>query len=91
LGGNLRKRPGDGLMALEQELTLFQQKLPGFIAEHVGKYVLIHGDQVVDFFSSYDDAIKAGYSKFGLESFLVKQIQAMERVHYISRSVQPAD
>jgi hypothetical protein len=78
-------------MALERELAVFQQKLPEFTAEHVGKYVLIHGNDVIDFFSSYDDAIKAGYSKLGLEPFLVKQIRVMEQVHFISRPVEPVD
>jgi hypothetical protein len=76
-------------MALEKELAVFQHKLPQFAAEHAGEYVLIHADDVVDFFTSYDDAIKAGYSKFGLEPFLVKQIQAMDQVHFISRLVEP--
>ena len=77
-------------MALEKELEVFQQKLAEFVAEHVGAFVLIHGEEVVDFYTSYEDAIKAGYSKFGLEPFLVKQVQALEQVHFISRLVQPS-
>jgi hypothetical protein len=76
-------------MALEKELAVFNQKFPEFKAEHQGKYVLIRGDEVVDFFSSYDDAIKAGYAKFSLEPFLVKQIKALEQVQFISRFVDP--
>jgi len=76
-------------MALEKELAVFNQRLPEFKAEHQGKFVLIHGDEVVDFFSSYDDAIKAGYSKFKLDPFLVKQIRALEQVQFISRFVDP--
>ncbi len=76
-------------MALERELAVFNQKLPEFKAEHEGKFVLIHGDDVVEFFSSYDDAINAGYSKFRLEPFLVKQIRALEQVQFVSRFVDP--
>lgn len=76
-------------MALEQELALFESKLSEFRAEHQGKYVLIGGEEVVDFFSSYEDAIKAGYTKFGLQPFLVKQILATEQVHFISRLAAP--
>ena len=46
-------------------------------------------NQIVDFFSGYDDAIKAGYSRFGLEPFLVKQIHALEQAQFISRFVDP--
>jgi hypothetical protein len=75
-------------MALEKELATYKAKLPE-LKEHEGKFVLIHGDDVVDTFSSYDDAIKEGYAKFGLEPFLVKQIQTLEQVQFISRSVDP--
>ena len=55
-------------MPLEKELAVFEQKLPEF-RDQEGRFVLIHGDAVVDFFSTYDDALKEGYQKFGLESF----------------------
>ncbi len=76
-------------MALEKELATFKAKLPE-LKDHEGKFVLIHGDEVVDTFTSYDDAIKEGYSKFGLEPFLVKQIQAFEKAQFISRLIEPA-
>jgi len=76
-------------MALEQELETFKNNLQTLKAEHEGKYVLIHGDQVIDVFSSYDDAIKAGYGKFGLNPFLVKQIHALEHAQFVSRFVDP--
>ena len=75
-------------MDFEQELRTYQEHLPGW-AEYEGKYVLIYGKDVVDFFSSYDDALKAGYEKFGLEPFLVKQIHALEQIHFISRLYVP--
>ena len=64
-------------MALEKELATYKAKLPELKA-NAGKFVLIHGDDVVDTFSSYDDALKCGYDKFGLEPFLVKRIEAVE-------------
>ena len=76
-------------MPLEKELETYTKKLPELKAEHEGKFVLIHGEDVVDTFSSYDDAIKAGYQKFNLEPFLVKQIRALEQIQFISRFVDP--
>lgn len=75
-------------MALEQELATYRAKLEE-LKTHAGKYVLIHGDDVVDMFDSYDDALKQGYAKFGLEPFLVKRIEAIEHAHFISRHVTP--
>jgi len=76
-------------MALEKELEIYLSKLPELKTENEGKFVLIHGDQVIDIFSSYDDAIKAGYGQFGLKPFLVKQIHALEPAEFISRLVDP--
>ena len=76
-------------MALEKELETYKTKLPE-LKEHEGKFVLIHGDEIVDKFSSYEDAIKEGYKKFGLnDPFLVKQIHSLEQVQFITRSIKP--
>lgn len=76
-------------MALERELSTYQERLPQLL-QHEGKYVLIHADDVVDTFASYEDALRQGYRQFGLDPFLVKRIQAAERVQYITRAVAPA-
>jgi len=75
-------------MALEKELETYKAKLPE-LKEHEGKFVLIHGDQVVDFFAAYEDAIKAGYQQFKLDPFLVRQINAVEQVLHVTRPVMP--
>ena len=76
-------------MALEKELETYKQKLPELRAEE-GKFVLIHGQEVFGTYTSYEDAVKAAYAKYGLTSpFLVKQIQAVEQVHFISRFADP--
>jgi hypothetical protein len=73
-------------MALERELQTYKQKL-GELAPHEGRYVLIHEAEVVDVFMSYEDALKEGYEKFGLTPFLVKKIQAVEQVQYVTRHI----
>jgi hypothetical protein len=76
-------------MALEKELQTYKDRLPELKAQE-GKYVLIQGDKVIDTFTSYEDAMKEGYAKFGLDTqFLVKQIRALEQVQFISRLVTP--
>lgn len=75
-------------MALEKELKTYEENV-GTWADQTGKYVLIHGEEVVDFFAAYEDAIKAGYQKFGLDRFLVKQVNAVGAVQYITRHVMP--
>lgn len=75
-------------MALETELATYKAKLHE-LKDQGGTFVPIHGEEVIDTFSSYDDAIKEGYSRFGLRPFLVKQIQANEPVQFVSRFVDP--
>jgi hypothetical protein len=75
-------------MALEKELATYNAKLPE-LKEHQGKFVLIQGDKVVDFYAAYEDAIKAGYEKFKLDPFLVKRISATETVQHITRNILP--
>jgi hypothetical protein len=75
-------------MALETELATYKAKLHEW-KEHEGKFVLLHGTDVIEFFSSYEDAIKVGYDKFKLGPFLVKQIQTIEVVQFITRFADP--
>jgi hypothetical protein len=76
-------------MALETELETFKSKLPELRAEHEGKFALVQRDRIVDVFTSYEDAVKAGYAQFGLSPFLVKQIHSVEQVQFVSRFVDP--
>ena len=76
-------------MALEKELATYRAKLPT-LKQQEGEFVLISGEDVIDFFSTYEDAIKAGYQKFKLEPFLVKRVHATEPVFFITRSIKPA-
>lgn len=73
-------------MTLERELATYQKELPNLLSQE-GKYVLIYQDKVVDTFATYEDALKAGYKLAGLASFMVKKIQALEQVQYITRDI----
>lgn len=72
-------------MDLERELKVFEEKLPELLKQHAGKFVLIHEDDVVDFYNAYEDAIRAGYEKFGPTPFLVKKIEVEHRVRFFGR------
>jgi hypothetical protein len=76
-------------MALEQELETFRRELPQLLlqSENRGKYALIHGDKVDSVWATMDEALNAGYERFGLEPFLVKEITDDEKPRYFSRNV----
>ena len=75
-------------MALEKELATYSAKLVELKLDE-GKYVLIHGEEVVGKYTSAEDAVNAGYEKFGLDPFLVKEIRAVELAQFISRYIEP--
>jgi hypothetical protein len=59
---------------IEREVQTLQRDYAD-ILKHAGKYVLIQGNSVVDFFQSYGEAITDGYRRFGLANFLVQPVQ----------------
>lgn len=50
--------------------------------------MLIHGEEVIDFFNTYEDAIKSGYQRYKLEPFLGKQVHGTEPAFFISRDIE---
>lgn len=79
-------------MSLERELTTFRRELPGLLADpaNQGKFVLIHGEQVAGVWETRGKGLEAGYERFGLETFLVKEITEHEKIVYYSREVANA-
>jgi hypothetical protein len=58
---------------LDRELATYAAKLPELSAQQ-GKFVLVHGADVVGTFDTYGDALSIGYERFRLDRFLIKQI-----------------
>jgi hypothetical protein len=52
-----------------------------------GKYVVVHGETIAGPFDTYEDALQAGYDKFGVVPFLVKRISRVEPIQYFSRDL----
>jgi hypothetical protein len=63
---------------LETELHTFQQNKRQLLETAAGKYALIKDSEVEGTYDTRAAAIEAGYSKFGNEEFLVKQIVEVE-------------
>lgn len=78
--------PGATMSNLDQEIATYNRHLPELLGQQ-GKFVLIKGTEIAGTFDSYQDALTAGYQRFKLDSFLVKQITAAERVAYFSRDL----
>lgn len=76
-------------MPLEKELETYNNHLAEWTADN-GKFVLIRGDEVKGVYGTYEDALKEGFETYGLNEFLVKQIQTVQQVQFISRLLDSA-
>lgn len=72
---------------LETELETYRKALPELLSE-AGKFVLIRGQEVLGIYETYEDALKVGYDKCGLDPFLVKKIESTEQVQYFTRHIK---
>ncbi|MFO0807708.1 MAG: hypothetical protein U0746_03720 [Gemmataceae bacterium] len=63
------------LAPLAPEIVEFYRELPRLIAEgHTGKIALVKAGQPITVWDTTDDALQAGYDRFGLVAFLAQPI-----------------
>lgn len=68
---------------LQRELEVFESRRAELLGRAPGKYVLIHGDDLVGIFDTWADGISEGYRRFGNVPFFVHQIAAAEVPEYL--------
>jgi hypothetical protein len=61
-------------MILEREMATYRAKLPELLEKDAGRYVLIHGDDVIGVWDTKDEALHEGLERWLFEPYLVKQI-----------------
>lgn len=66
-------------MILDQELATYRAKLPELLEKGEGRYVLIHGGDVIGIWDTLHQAMEEGLDHWLFEPFLVKQIVANEQ------------
>lgn len=59
---------------LEMELQTFEALLPDLLEKNPGEWALIKDTELGGIFPERNDAIKAGYDKYGNQIFLTRQI-----------------
>jgi hypothetical protein len=66
--------------SLEKEWATFCREFPRLReAGHLGRWALIKGEELVGVYDTDDDALDAGYERFGLGLFLIQPITTEER------------
>lgn len=74
------------MATLDTELATYKRLLPTLLADQ-GKFAVIFDSKLIGTYTSYDDALKIGYEKCGIQPFLVKRISAEESIAYFSRDL----
>lgn len=74
-------------IVLEQEYKFFISHLGEFSKAHLHEFVLIKGEKVIDFFASYEKALRDGLSRFGNVPFFIEEVKEKEEVHYFHQGV----
>ena len=60
---------------LEKELAFYEKNLNNWLTVYPDKFVLVKGEELVGVYETNEQALSAGASHFGLESFLIRRIQ----------------
>lgn len=77
-----------GAESFAKELATFERNKDNLASEE-GRFVLIQGDEIAGVWDTYKDALEAGYGKYGLTPFLVKQVRGVEEVQFFTRDIFP--
>ena len=72
---------------LEKEYKVYLSHLDEFIPSHQNQFVLIKGSKIVDFYNTYEEALKAGLKNFGNVPFFIKIVQKSEEVHFFHQGI----
>lgn len=71
-------------MVLEREQATYEREKARLLAEgEAGRFAVIHGDEVASVWDTYRDASQAGAERFGLGTYMIKQILQVERPGFL--------
>ncbi len=68
---------------LKEEHRFFMSKKWDWMGRYEGKYLLIKGRELIDYFTTFADAYKAGVRRFGHEPFFIKKLVRFEHTESI--------
>ena len=80
---NARSQRRSGTSSLEQEQALYHKNLSRWLEQHEHTHVLIKGAIIAGFYETREEALAAGYERFGVVPLFVKQVEASEPVYHI--------
>ena len=79
-----------GEYTVEENLAAFREALPELLkdANNRGKFAVGRAGEQFSCWDTYRDALKQGYEKYGLSSFVVQEVLEKPRIHFITRGLE---
>ncbi len=68
---------------LEKERKYFEAHRAEWLKENPEKFFLIKNEELIGVFNTQQEALIEGARRFGIESFLVRQVEESEQLVYI--------
>lgn len=69
---------------LDIEVGFFDQHREEWFEHHAGKFALVKGTIVHDFYDTRENAYEEGVRIFGLVPFLIKEVQLVDEVIFMN-------
>jgi hypothetical protein len=80
------------MAGLDKEIATFERMRPDLEKHHSGKFVLIHGEDLVGTFDTEDTVIREGLRLFGRGPFLVRKVgEQPMRIPVSAHQISPAN
>ena len=68
-------KPGDPPFHFDREEAAYKKEEERLVRDHLGKIALIHNDDVIGAFDTFDKALQEGCRRFGFVRMLFKEIR----------------
>ena len=68
---------------LEKERKYFETHRAEWLKQNPGNFVLVKGEELLGVFDTQQEALIEGARRFGIDGFLVRQVEESEQVVYI--------
>lgn len=73
-------------MSFRREFETYRRRLPELLDRHLGEFALVSGSELT-VFPSYAAAIRAGFTAYGEQPFLVKRVDPLQAISPAIRSL----
>ena len=70
-------------MVLEAEIRYFDQHCREWLNAHAGEFAVIRDKELLGFFATDEEALKAGVGKWGSVSFLIREVLDEQRIEKV--------